>query len=144
MSRSNTMHLDDGSLGRREPMRSSTLPSRSADDLRLSTRRRCGLTHLSILLGFVHRRVDRSQSDRYWRSSALRTSQPQYSIYAYSNSSGAVVERIAHTAYGQPSFMNAAGTVQSTSPNSIRYSYTGREWDASLQLHYFEQGGWGR
>ncbi len=61
----------------------------------------------------------------------------QYSIYAYSNSSGAVVERIAYTAYGQPTFMNAAGTVQSTSPNSIRYSYTGREWDASLQLHHF-------
>ena len=38
---------------------------------------------------------------------------------------------------GQPSFMNTAGTVQSTSPNSIRYSYTGREWDASLQLHHF-------
>ncbi len=61
----------------------------------------------------------------------------QYSIYAYSNSSGDVVERIAYTAYGQPTFMNAAGTVQSTSPNSIRYSYTGREWDASLQLHHF-------
>ncbi len=61
----------------------------------------------------------------------------QYSIYAYSNSSGAVVERIAYTAYGQPTFMNAAGTVQSTSPNSIRYSYTGREWDASLQLHFY-------
>ncbi len=61
----------------------------------------------------------------------------QYSVYAYSNSSGAVVERIAYTAYGQPTFMNAAGTVQSTSPNSIRYSYTGREWDASLQLHHF-------
>ncbi len=61
----------------------------------------------------------------------------QYSIYAYSNSSGSVVERIAYAAYGQPTFMNAAGTVQSTSPNSIRYSYTGRQWDASLQLHHF-------
>ncbi len=61
----------------------------------------------------------------------------QYSIYAYSNSGGAVVERIAYTAYGQPTFMNAAGTVQSTSRNSIRYSYTGREWDASLQPHHF-------
>ncbi len=61
----------------------------------------------------------------------------QLSIYSYSNSSGPVVEHFAYTAYGQPTFMNAAGTVQSTSPNSVRYSYTGREWDASLQLHHF-------
>ena len=40
----------------------------------------------------------------------------QYSIDAYSNTSGSVVERIA---YDQPTFTNAAGTVQSTSPNSI-------------------------
>ncbi len=76
----------------------------------------------------------------------------QSSIYANSNSSGAVVERIAYTAYGQSTFMNAAGTVQSTSTNSIRYSYTGREWDAALQLHHFRarwmgpvtDGFWGR
>ena len=61
----------------------------------------------------------------------------QYSIYAYSNSSGAVVERIAYTAYGQPTFMSASGTLHSTNPNSVRFSYTGREWHAELQLHYF-------
>ncbi len=136
MSRSNTMHSDDESLGRREPMRSSTSKSISRRSATIHAEALL-LRPLSILLGFVHRRADRSQSDRYRRSGALCTSQPTIFVYAYSNSSGAVVERIAHTAYGQPTFMNAAGTVQSTSPNSIRYSYTGREWDAALQLHYF-------
>ncbi len=61
----------------------------------------------------------------------------QYSILSLSDSSGAVVERISYTAYGQPTFTNAAGTTLSSSAKATRYTYTGREWDASLQLLHF-------
>ncbi len=61
----------------------------------------------------------------------------QYSILSLSDSSGAVVERISYTAYGQPTFTNAAGTTLSSSAKATRYSYTGREWDPSLELHNF-------
>lgn len=61
----------------------------------------------------------------------------QFSVYSMTNSSGAVVERIGYTTYGQPSFMSAGGTVQSSSLNAARSTFTGREWDAALQLHHF-------
>ncbi len=61
----------------------------------------------------------------------------QYSILSLSDSSGAVVERVAYQAYGQQTFTNASGTTLSTSAKATRYSYTGREWDASLQLRHF-------
>ena len=64
-------------------------------------------------------------------------SNQQYSILAISNASGAVVERVAYQAYGQPTFTNAAGTTLSSSVKATRYSYTGREWDSSLELHHF-------
>ena len=63
----------------------------------------------------------------------------QYSVYAVTNSSGAVQERYAYTAYGVPTICNAAGlplTPQS-STLSNRYMYTGREWDSVIhQYHY--------
>ena len=64
-------------------------------------------------------------------------SNQQYSILAISDSNGAVVERVAYQAYGQPTFTNAAGSTLSSSAKATRYSYTGREWDASLELHHF-------
>ena len=64
-------------------------------------------------------------------------SNQQYSILAISDTSGAVVERVAYQAYGQPTFTNAAGTTLSSSAKATRYSYTGREWDPSLELHHF-------
>ena len=47
------------------------------------------------------------------------------------------MERAAYQAYGQPTFANAAGTTLSSSAKATRYSYTGREWDPSLELHHF-------
>jgi RHS repeat-associated protein len=61
----------------------------------------------------------------------------QYSIYALTDSSGAVSERYAYTAYGQPTFLNASATVQTSSAAGNRYTYTAREWDTTLGLHYF-------
>jgi RHS repeat-associated protein len=61
----------------------------------------------------------------------------QYSVTALSDSSGNVSERYAYTAYGQPTFLNASGTVQTSSAASNRYTYTGREWDSTLSLHHF-------
>ncbi len=61
----------------------------------------------------------------------------QYSVTALSDSSGNVSERYAYTAYGQPTFLNATGAVQTSSAASNRYTYTGREWDSTLGLHHF-------
>ena len=61
----------------------------------------------------------------------------QYSVYALTDSSGAVSERYAYTAYGQPTFLNASATVQTSSAAGNRYTYTAREWDATLGLHHF-------
>ncbi len=67
----------------------------------------------------------------------VHQSNQQYSILSLSDSSGAVVERVAYQAYSQPTFTNSSGTTLSTSAKATRYSYTGREWDPSLQLHHF-------
>jgi RHS repeat-associated protein len=48
-----------------------------------------------------------------------------------------VQERYAYTAYGQPTFLNASATVQTSSAAGNRYTYTAREWDATLGLHHF-------
>ncbi len=64
-------------------------------------------------------------------------SNQQYSILALTDSSGNVSERYAYTAYGQPMFLNASATVQTSSAAGNRYTYTAREWDATLGLHHF-------
>jgi RHS repeat-associated protein len=61
----------------------------------------------------------------------------QYSITAMTTSTGAVAERYAYTAYGQPTILNASGTVLTSSKVGNRYTYTGREWDETLGLHHF-------
>jgi RHS repeat-associated protein len=61
----------------------------------------------------------------------------QYSITAMTTSSGAVAERYAYAAYGQPTILNASGTVHTSSAVGNRYTYTGREWDETLGLHHF-------
>jgi len=63
----------------------------------------------------------------------------QYSITAVTTSAGAISERYAYTAYGQPTILNASGSPLTPQASSLtnRYSYTGREWDATLGLHYF-------
>jgi RHS repeat-associated protein len=63
----------------------------------------------------------------------------QYSVTAITTSTGAIAERYSYTAYGQPTILNASGTPLSpqTSTLNSRYSYTGREWDATLGLHHF-------
>jgi RHS repeat-associated protein len=61
----------------------------------------------------------------------------QYSITAVTTSTGTIAERYAYTAYGQPTILDASGTVLQTSNFSLRYSFTGREWDATLGLHHF-------
>jgi RHS repeat-associated protein len=61
----------------------------------------------------------------------------QYSITAMTTSTGAVAERYAYTAYGQPTICNASGSVLTSSAVGNRYTYTGREWDETLSLHHF-------
>jgi RHS repeat-associated protein len=61
----------------------------------------------------------------------------QYSITAITTSAGAIAERYAYSAYGQPTILDPSGVALPTSNFSIRTSYTGREWDATLGLHHF-------
>ena len=61
----------------------------------------------------------------------------QYSIYAITDAAANIAERYAYTAYGQPTILNAAATVITTSAISNRYTYTAREWDATVGLHHF-------
>ncbi|MBU6239865.1 MAG: hypothetical protein KGQ51_18770 [Planctomycetes bacterium] len=57
----------------------------------------------------------------------------QYSGTAITTSTGAIAERYAYTAYGQPTILNASGLplTPQTSTLSNRYSYTGCEWYAN-------------
>jgi RHS repeat-associated protein len=58
-------------------------------------------------------------------------------VIALTDGSGAIAERYAYSAYGEPVFTNAAGTVLAESAKDNRYTYTGREWDEELSLYHF-------
>jgi RHS repeat-associated protein len=66
-------------------------------------------------------------------------SNQQYSITAVTTSAGAIAERYAYSAYGEPTICDASGSPLATQVSSLgnRYSYTGREWDATVGLHHF-------
>jgi RHS repeat-associated protein len=64
-------------------------------------------------------------------------SNQQYSIYAITDAAANIAERYAYTAYGQPTILDAAATVIATSAISNRYTYTAREWDATVGLYHF-------
>jgi RHS repeat-associated protein len=64
-------------------------------------------------------------------------SNQQYSITAVTTSAGAIAERYAYSAYGEPTILDPSGTVIASSSINNRYSYTGREWDATVGLYHF-------
>ena len=63
----------------------------------------------------------------------------QYSITAVTTSAGAIAERYAYSAYGEPTICDGTGSVLATQISSLgnRYTYTGREWDATVGLYHF-------
>ena len=61
----------------------------------------------------------------------------QYSVIALTSSTGAVQERYAYTAYGEPTITNASGTVLTASAINNRYMYTGREWHNVIGQYYY-------
>jgi RHS repeat-associated protein len=61
----------------------------------------------------------------------------QYSVTAVTTSAGATAERYAYSAYGEPIILNGSGAAIGSSSINNRYSYTGREWDATVGLHHF-------
>ncbi|MCU0712544.1 MAG: RHS repeat-associated core domain-containing protein [Pirellula sp.] len=63
----------------------------------------------------------------------------QYTLTAMTTSTGAVAERFANTAYGQPTSLNASGSPIGNQQSQIanRFTYTGREWDETLGLRHF-------
>ncbi len=78
-----------------------------------------------------------------FRSSKPKTSNPsyhrnqQYSIVGLTNAAGTLVERYSYTAYGTLGIYDPSGTVRTTSTYANRYTYTGREFDADLNLYHF-------
>ena len=64
-------------------------------------------------------------------------SNQQYSITAITTSAGAIAERYAYSAYGEPTILDGSGSQIANSSISNRYSYTGREWDATVGLYHF-------
>src|SRR6056297_1875505 len=64
-------------------------------------------------------------------------SNQQYSIIALTDNTGAITERYAYSAYGEPVFVSATGTLLADSAEDNRYTYTGREWDEGLELYHF-------
>uniref|UniRef100_UPI003D2702F5 RHS repeat domain-containing protein n=1 Tax=Rhodopirellula europaea TaxID=1263866 RepID=UPI003D2702F5 len=60
-----------------------------------------------------------------------------YSIVALTNSSGSITERYAYDAYGDLTITDASGTVRTTSSDDNRYTYTGREWDETIELYHY-------
>ena len=76
-----------------------------------------------------------------WPSSSTGTSSfccnHQYSVTAVTTSTGTIAERYAYSAYGQPTILDGSGSVLSSSATNNRYTYTGREWDATLGLYHF-------
>ncbi|MBL8892636.1 MAG: RHS repeat-associated core domain-containing protein [Planctomycetaceae bacterium] len=61
----------------------------------------------------------------------------QYSIIGLTNAAGTLVERYSYTAYGTLGIYDASGTVRTSSTYANRYTYTGREYDADLNLYHF-------
>ena len=64
-------------------------------------------------------------------------SNQQYSITAVTTSAGSVVERYAYSAYGEPTFLDSSGSPLASSNLNQRFTYTGREWDATVGLYHF-------
>ncbi len=61
----------------------------------------------------------------------------QYSVIGLTNAAGTLVERYSYTAYGTLGIYDPSGTVRTTSTYANRYTYTGREYDADLNLYHF-------
>ena len=76
-----------------------------------------------------------------WPSSSTGTSSfccnHQYSVTAITASAGTIAERYAYSANCQPTILDASASVLSNSAINNRYTYTGREWDATLGLYHF-------
>ncbi|WP_372726253.1 RHS repeat-associated core domain-containing protein [Novipirellula sp.] len=61
----------------------------------------------------------------------------QYSITALTDSSGTIKERYAYDAYGNLSIFDGSGTARTSTAESNRYTYTGREYDDVLDLYHY-------
>jgi RHS repeat-associated protein len=93
-------------------------------------------THRYVYASYIDELVVRKAAGTSGTIYYLHRNQ-QFSITAVTTSSGSVAERYAYTAYGQPTILDGSGSVLSSSAINNRYTYTGREWDATLGLYHF-------
>ena len=91
------------------------------------------LTDAYVYASYIDEPVMRAggSGDRY-----LHRNQ-QYSIVALTDSTGAIKERYSYDAYGTPTIADASGVVRTASAEDNRYTYTGREYDESLDLYHY-------
>jgi RHS repeat-associated protein len=61
----------------------------------------------------------------------------QYSVTALTNNTGDTIELYCYTAHGAVTFLDNSGLEIPNSGFAIRHTYTGREWDSALAMHYF-------
>ena len=61
----------------------------------------------------------------------------QYSVIALTDGTGAIEERYAYSAYGEPTILSSSSSPLAASNFSNRYTYTGREWDKELGFYHF-------
>jgi RHS repeat-associated protein len=93
-------------------------------------------THRYVYASYIDEPVVRKAAGTSGTIYYLHRNQ-QFSITAATTSTGSVAERYAYTAYGQPTILDASGSVLSSSAINNRYAYTGREWDATLGMYHF-------
>ncbi|WP_197454749.1 RHS repeat domain-containing protein [Stieleria varia] len=61
----------------------------------------------------------------------------QYSITALTDTSGTIQERYAYSAYGMLSIFDGSGTARTSTAEGNRYTYTGREYDESMDVYHY-------
>ena len=96
----------------------------------------CPTTQSALAIASPHESPEDSWPSTSTGASSF-CSNHQYSVTAVTTSTGTIAERYAYSACGQPKILDASGAVLQTSDLSLRYSFTGREWDATLALHHF-------
>jgi RHS repeat-associated protein len=60
-----------------------------------------------------------------------------WSVYALTDATGNVIERVTYDAYGMPSFFDSSFIPQPSSLVNNRLLFTGREWDAECSLFHY-------
>jgi len=82
-------------------------------------------------------RIDEPLERKVGSTTSYYTSDALGSIVALTNATGALVETITYDAFGTPTLKTASGAVIATSTIGNRFLFTGRAWEAEVQLYNY-------